>query len=527
MSSDGASKDKILLEEDPKWDFQQQKNQNQKNKDCETSDNDEIDDMPPNVDISFDLSILSHVSSDSVGNHHNDDNNVQSSRSISSSGGTSTESEYHLPLEVVEEDCFRMEIDTEIHSRDSHHSFDQLEKLFQENEQALHDLLLHENYERDNKNESDHQPPSDTYTSSNVEVSKKQLVSKWRTHLQFEFKYSIPGIGALLLYCLAHASTYELVSNVVYEIVESDTQIIPINKTVVYTTLLLTGCCIARCTGLIWDFVGPIQFRSVKFDLHNRLRLQMWDAKLLHILNDRIPFVVKGILDTLAFYLIYISMAHYISRLAVFCDQRSDILSKMPSRIFQQEALRYNESQQHTQQTWNSPLQQQRHPEQFHEHPQIVNIQHQQREIEKRKEDNFMYCSMIEMCPAYDSLKQSLGPMHLSSYNQYPITSFEADLLGCQWFHDMNVSDDGAISTSSVSYSKEDFKEDEYWAFGAKDDQYFYHTLSKNSYEKFFGLYWEQALFDTSHQILFYGSVALISIVVMQLGIGFRFWAGW
>jgi hypothetical protein len=281
--------------------------------------------------------------------------------------------------------------------------------------------------------------------------------SSWSNALEFELRHSLPGCAALVLYCIAHASTYELISNVAYEAVErgdSDTENdSDCSKTRLYTVLMVLGCLVARYSGLVWDFVGPTAYRRVKFIYHNRVRCGAMDARGLYWLQQQ-GEAVGGCVNIVAYYMCYIGVVHFVQELAIYCDQSDEILARMPSNLYEKAV----------------------------------------KTMVKAAVNTTLY-----LCPAFD-----LSPDALFG-NQTFATPTLWDPLACDynmWGEEVEI-------------------------FGPQDDQYFFEKLSRNSYDHFFGQYFETPLFDSTHHLLFYAALATLAMVSLKTFAGYAFWAGW
>lgn len=171
--------------------------------------------------------------------------------------------------------------------------------------------------------------------------------NSWNDALQFEFQQSLPGLAALVIYCIAHASTYEFISNVIYEALEALKAMTTTttannnerNETILFTGVLLLGCFLSRFSGLAWDFIGPLSYQRVKFSYHNRLRMGAKDAVGLSWLQEHTGEATFGCLSIVSYYCVYIGAAFFVSQLALLCDQREAVLSNLPSAVYQQAAM--------------------------------------------------------------------------------------------------------------------------------------------------------------------------------------------
>ncbi|CAB9499786.1 expressed unknown protein [Seminavis robusta] len=331
----------------------------------------------------------------------------------------------------------------------------QLLSLLEQNHKALYSLLQEEEEDDVLFQNCLEEPQEDTHDvgfplSVAPHATATPKAECWKDSLDFELQHSVPGVMALALYCAAHASTYELISNLAYEAVEPELD--GFNKGYLYGPLLILGCLLSRYCGLVWDFVSPMAYRRVKWIYHNRVRCGSTDAKALHWLQQQ-GEVALGCVQIVAYYMCYIGVVFFVGELAGLCDQRDEILAGMPSSRYEESlSANYSSTSNHT----------------------------------------FLY-----MCPAEDMSPQGLfGPTNA--------TAHQWDPLACNY-------EMGVIVES----------------FGSEDDLYFFDSLSRNSYDHFFGQYYEAPLFDSVHHILFYAGVALIAMVALKKGLGYSFWAGW
>jgi len=239
---------------------------------------------------------------------------------------------------------------------DSKPTNEQLLHLLHENQQALESLLPAPTCMLQGSNHKTHlagaydtdiRAIKSSLSSPADAETKVQLstATSWKDAIQFEIQQSLPGIASLIIYCIAHSSSYELISNLVYEAVEyisiytttSNTEIT--HETSIFAGLLLLGCLLARGTGLIWDFVGTLAYRRVKFQYHNRLRMGAIDARGLHWLHQHVGEAALGFMNVISFYLCYIGVVFFVNRLAVWCDQRESILNQLPSIVYERDLL--------------------------------------------------------------------------------------------------------------------------------------------------------------------------------------------
>jgi hypothetical protein len=299
-------------------------------------------------------------------------------------------------------------------------SSSRLAALLEHNQRALQKLVA--------KEEAFSKSNEDTTSEECCVLSPPKI--SWKEAWQFEVQHSLPGVAAMTLYCVAHAATYEFVSNLAYGAVEwaPDEPGKYSKPWGLYTAMLLLGCVLARFSGTVWYFSTPLAYQRVKLVYHNRIRLGAKDARCLHWLQQHCQEIL-GMVNLVSYYLCYIAVVFFVGQFAMLCDQREDILAGLPSTLYRK------------------------------------------------------------------ALGGESAPSQLLEQN------VSARLVPLE-------SDDLAI-------------------FGPEDDLYFFRTLSSNSYDNFFGQDYETALFDSTHHILFFASLAAAVIFTLKASLGYSFWAGW
>lgn len=166
-----------------------------------------------------------------------------------------------------------------------------------------------------------------------VSPSKLFPLSYW----DFEWYHGLPALASLLLACVAHAALYELVWAVVlvclqpflsYRIQTDDANRIldaghQSAEDIGYGVVLVLGLLLARCSGLLFSFGNGHR------EIHTKHQFDStWSQWLQNTRNGR---RVKGFLDVLSFYLVFVAVMYFLGRFALCVDQRSTILENMPS----------------------------------------------------------------------------------------------------------------------------------------------------------------------------------------------------
>lgn len=151
------------------------------------------------------------------------------------------------------------------------------------------------------------------------------FLCRLRTLLLLDCHHALPGYTAMLLYCLAHFSIYEVLNQTLMESTGDDYQYL------VYTSVLIVGLGASRLTGAVYGWVDEPTHAAARFDLHNRLRLGTWDARSVRWFK-RHPRT-RCAVDTVALYLCFIAVGfglHY-GALPAAIDQRAAIVEGLPS----------------------------------------------------------------------------------------------------------------------------------------------------------------------------------------------------
>lgn len=162
---------------------------------------------------------------------------------------------------------------------------------------------------------------------SNEEDPKKSVSTSvsaiWSTAV-FDYHHTSQAGMVLLCYCAAHLAIYETVASLVFEYSRT-----VVNQDIVYLGLILVAISLSRLCGGLWYFSSDPHYLAAKFDLHNRLRLHLWDAKILRwfVHNPKIKFFI----DYLAIYMALIGVSYFQVKILGILDQRGELLANLPS----------------------------------------------------------------------------------------------------------------------------------------------------------------------------------------------------
>jgi len=155
------------------------------------------------------------------------------------------------------------------------------------------------------------------------------FVKNLRRFILFERYHTLPAVGALIMYSVAHSSCYELIYQLHLGAFFS------IQKwPLVHGLTFLVGVSLVRMSGSIWNWLSSDLYEGVKFDMHNKLRLQDLDARLLRWIRKRKH--IRLILDIVGVYLCFISIGYALNEvlLPAVCSIDNRVLEQLPSRTY-------------------------------------------------------------------------------------------------------------------------------------------------------------------------------------------------
>lgn len=185
-------------------------------------------------------------------------------------------------------------------------------------------------YVPENKNSSEKSNGYQNVTENKNVPASTSTITGIKSAFLFETRLAFPGLLTLICYCFTHLSAYQFVDSLIGEC----PQYLPMmSEDVFYALCIFMSLFLTRLTGGVWVWVNLERHEMAKFDLHNRVRLGYWDAKL-H-LWFRQHETIKFILDNFAIYVCLVGVAYFQFRLfAPLFEDRTWILDKLPSRAY-------------------------------------------------------------------------------------------------------------------------------------------------------------------------------------------------
>lgn len=189
-------------------------------------------------------------------------------------------------------------------------------------------------------------------TISRSGASSQDLLRAIKNVLMREFRFTLPGCISLITHCSLYLSIYGCLSKLVDHVCHC--MIIHLtgwhfkdnsfdctwHERMFHIMCVLIGCCMARLTGSIYHWNENELFQQqLKAEMKSRSK-SSWDVQIVHWFsgkgkrNSHWRPRLKCVLDTLGFFMIYISvdalLLHDFARFAL--DSRALILDGMPSR---------------------------------------------------------------------------------------------------------------------------------------------------------------------------------------------------
>lgn len=173
----------------------------------------------------------------------------------------------------------------------------------------------------------------------NIAFSKHDLIDHERCNstflkfqemlhaLKFEWNYSVPSALAVVSYCTAHLSLYEILTNIIADSLkyrESATDSI-------HCILILLGFFLFRVSGGAWNWLNEDRYMSAKTELRRRICRSSSDARIQIWFKKR--QFIRNCTHVLSFYLVYVGVIHFLCTVAFphLFDSKSTFLQSLPS----------------------------------------------------------------------------------------------------------------------------------------------------------------------------------------------------
>ncbi len=124
--------------------------------------------------------------------------------------------------------------------------------------------------------------------------------------------HSLEAAWIAIWYSMGHQSFYAVLDTVVKAVYLQS----GISGNIFYLLLTFLGLMIMRLNGYLWFWLGQDSYRLVKFEIHNRLCLQYWDARILSWFRKSKWKPLTVYFSIVGYYLLYIGMVHFYYAIA-------------------------------------------------------------------------------------------------------------------------------------------------------------------------------------------------------------------
>lgn len=168
--------------------------------------------------------------------------------------------------------------------------------------------------------------------------------SKLRDFALFEWHTTAPAVMSLVVHCFGHSALFdgiEILSEEFKKYCEMyGAQTWPVRPEIVALTVMFTiGLTMLRMSGFLYWWLNEADFLCLKFDYHNRSRLECWDARFL-LWIKRHP-VFQAFLYFTGYQLIFMVVNEIFYYSFYLFDQRQTILDTLPSEMFFKDTGRF------------------------------------------------------------------------------------------------------------------------------------------------------------------------------------------
>ncbi len=194
--------------------------------------------------------------------------------------------------------------------------------------------------------------------SSDTSYSRgRDWSSKARELALFEWHTTAPAIMSLVVHCFGHAALYDGIEVLSEEFKKYcgfyGLQRWPIRpEFVALFIMFILGITLLRMSGFLYWWLNENDFLCLKFDYHNRSRLDWWDARFL-LWMRRHP-VCQALSYFAGYQLIFMVVNEIFYYSFYLFDQRQTILESLPSERFFKDQGRFPASSADTRQSSES-----------------------------------------------------------------------------------------------------------------------------------------------------------------------------
>jgi hypothetical protein len=203
------------------------------------------------------------------------------------------------------------------------------QEMMERNENLLREMSR--TYFKKERNEEEEQH----HRRQEERISKMPWMSLGQI-LRFEIRFAFQGYFMLVLYCITHLMTYQLVESCIMEQTRGFTGN---QENQFYFLLLVVSLFILRITGGLWDWLSPNRCTAVQSEIkrqHQVANRNSWDMNVQSWLQKRRH--VRIFVQYVAFYVILVAIVYFKHQFfTLLIHDRSWIYENLPSRQYNME----------------------------------------------------------------------------------------------------------------------------------------------------------------------------------------------
>jgi hypothetical protein len=153
-----------------------------------------------------------------------------------------------------------------------------------------------------------------------------------REFLVYELSTTVPAALSFVAQTLTEYASYEITSILVWQArrhIRSDSDKY---QDGLMMLIFVLGLVLMRFSGSLYWWLSDRDYGCVKFEMHNRLRLGRWDARVLQWARSR--SYMRCFLFIFGYYLSFAGILHYVYRFYLLWDESDRLMRHLPSSAY-------------------------------------------------------------------------------------------------------------------------------------------------------------------------------------------------
>jgi hypothetical protein len=150
---------------------------------------------------------------------------------------------------------------------------------------------------------------------------------------------TIPAVFSVMVHCIAHNGIYDGL-NAIFDMIKREVTRASESPRIELTFFIVTlflGVLMLRLTGDLFWWLNDRDYDCLKFDYHNRLRLEYRDAKIMSWVRTR--DLLRVTLYMVGYHFCYASASVIHFYVSYLFDQKEALLSELPSVKYGEEGV--------------------------------------------------------------------------------------------------------------------------------------------------------------------------------------------